>query len=467
MIGFHIQWPVPDWPKAISYQPAGTPNKFFQVQAAAEAKARNPETKTILRHFYDHGQLFEGDYRNRARTYLKTFIDGTFDTLAHTVDYIESWNETLANSQNDAERQARIDWEDALTSVWNDEFRPNPLYKHIKIILANAAIGNDIPWQIAKIAYERGHILGYHPYMPMRDGVAFTNRGQSAASRGVAAFMNFVEPVYRANMRDVDSGLVWYPVKFDEVLHGEEAVNRLQKLNVLASGVDDGRRYFWLRWQYMDAEYRSRGIYPQWMFTESGPLNYSEHAWGLHLDAGGGWRHQQVCNGNVKQYVNACLLFQNEMAAWNKDHGNRALGAVLFTTNGGMSSIWNSFETKQPEMDLIAAAVKANVGTPYIPPVDPPTPTPNPTPTPEPEDPAWLAQAWDKSVERQTISLNPSAALQKAIYADGFVPVETEWWEDFGDGKHAFMAAENLSTGVRRLYYAPEGEWNNVKWYIK
>ena len=92
MIGFHIQWPVPDWPQAIAYQPAGTPNKFFQVQAAAEAKARNPQTKTILRHFYDHGQLFEGDYRNRARTYLKTFIDGTFDTLAHTVDYIESWN---------------------------------------------------------------------------------------------------------------------------------------------------------------------------------------------------------------------------------------------------------------------------------------------------------------------------------------------------------------------------------------
>jgi hypothetical protein len=222
--------------------------------------------------------------------------------------------------------------------------------------------------------------------------------------------------------------------------------------------MDDGRRYFWLRWQHMDALYQAYGLYPKWMFTEFNPLNYTEHSWGLHLDGGGGWRHQNVCNGNVDQYVGLIKLFLNEMFDWNKNHNNRALGAQLFTTNGNVTEVWKSFETAQPEMNAISLGISGYVlGHPG------PNPTPTPDPTPDPS-PAWATEAWDLSIHKQTIELNSKAALQQKINQHGFTAVQNEWRETYDNKRWVFQAAEKPGTNERRLYYVLVDDWNNVLW---
>lgn len=79
----------------------------------------------------------------------------------------------------------------------------------------------------------------------------------------------------------------------------------------------------------------------------------------------------------------------------------------------------------------------------------------------------WQKEIWDLSVQKQAISLNPNAALQMAIYDDGFVPVQSEFYhKPAADGiQRACMAAEHLSTGDRRVYYAVVPIWNDVKWF--
>jgi len=70
---------------------------------------------------------------------------------------------------------------------------------------------------------------------------------------------------------------------------------------------------------------------------------------------------------------------------------------------------------------------------------------------------------WSHSIETQALSLNPDAALQSAIFADGLTPVGTEIWVDYGDDTYAYMAAESLSEAdLRRVYYAKVPEWDNI-----
>ena len=85
--------------------------------------------------------------------------------------------------------------------------------------------------------------------------------------------------------------------------------------------------------------------------------------------------------------------------------------------------------------------------------------------TPQPV-PDWKAEVWQVSIERQAISLNPNAALQMAIFKDLFVPVQSEFYYVAQDGiNRACMAAESLSTGERRVYYAVVPNWSNVQWF--
>ena len=67
---------------------------------------------------------------------------------------------------------------------------------------------------------------------------------------------------------------------------------------------------------------------------------------------------------------------------------------------------------------------------------------------------------------RQCISLNPGAALQKAIYADGFVPVENEFELEYDGERYMAQKAEQLGTGEARVYYTPFGVWTPVLYYV-
>ena len=68
---------------------------------------------------------------------------------------------------------------------------------------------------------------------------------------------------------------------------------------------------------------------------------------------------------------------------------------------------------------------------------------------------------------RQCISLNPEAALQRAIAEDGFVPVENEFRYTWSQGPYfqkpmMLQKAEDLETGEARVYWCDFGNWETI-----
>lgn len=387
-LGWHMQNTVPDWLSAVALLPSGTWVKAVDsVQLLHEAKQVNPGIKTVLRHWYDSGQVFGGDLatnKNRARLFLNTFVDGTFRQYASSIDAIEEFNEYLANSQSAQEIQDRVTWVRAISEVWTQEYRTQAGLGHIRLVIANAPIGNDIPLEIARQCYIHNNILSYHAYIPVLN--------------------NVITPANEWN-------------------------------------------YYSGRWTALDSVYAQNGVFVNWLFTEMGSVANV----GGHLDPAGGWRAANVHNGHVSNYLAALGYWLDRYSAWNSAHNSRAYGGVLFTTSGQMQSTWRNFEVIQPEMGQIATFVRNWT---------PGAPTP-----PEPSE-DWKKEVWNESVVRQPITLNPGAALQAAIFADGLTPVQSEFWFTPSDGvQRACQAAEHIQTGERRVYYAIVPQWNDVSWF--
>src|SRR5688572_1614423 len=59
-----------------------------------------------------------------------------------------------------------------------------------------------------------------------------------------------------------------------------------------------------------------------------------------------------------------------------------------------------------------------------------------------------------RAEERQVIQFNPDAALQKRIFADGFVPNSGEYTIGAAGANYVAQRAEHLRTGQVRVYYA-------------
>jgi hypothetical protein len=85
---------------------------------------------------------------------------------------------------------------------------------------------------------------------------------------------------------------------------------------------------------------------------------------------------------------------------------------------------------------------------------------------------SWQQEAWNISVDIQEecgIRINQEAALMKAIFRDGFIPVISEFsitYTDTTGEKKVFMAAERLDRSLpRRLYYVIAPDWGNVYWF--
>ena len=315
--GFHVQNGVSNWLDAVGRLPGNTWIKIFSEQQGQEIKARG-NYKVVRRHWYDHSQIFGGSFeenKQRARTFFNSFINETFRQYAKNIDAIEGWNEFVANSQNQQEVEDRIRWVQASQQVWTQEYRNQTELSHIKLCSVNAAIGNDIHWRMAKAVADNGGLLGYHPYLPVNI-----------------------------------------------------------KLSTRPDGIlPDEWEFYSGRWAFMDQNYVNRGIKVNWLFTESGPVLYKVNG-GIHLDPIGGWRHKNACNGDPNKLLPILGYWLDRVKQWNSQNNNRALGAVLFTTGGGDQ--WKTFETRQPEMNIIADYVKNH--TVVLPPTPPP-PQPNPT----------------------------------------------------------------------------------------
>lgn len=63
---------------------------------------------------------------------------------------------------------------------------------------------------------------------------------------------------------------------------------------------------------------------------------------------------------------------------------------------------------------------------------------------------------------RQVIFPNPNAALQRAIFAAGFVPTSPEFKVDHGGHTYVAQRADHLATGAAKVYACIEGDWDNV-----
>ncbi|MCS7039123.1 MAG: hypothetical protein RMN24_07175 [Anaerolineae bacterium] len=62
------------------------------------------------------------------------------------------------------------------------------------------------------------------------------------------------------------------------------------------------------------------------------------------------------------------------------------------------------------------------------------------------------------------VRINREAALFRAILADGFLPTSNEFDLTHAGMTYVVQRAESGSTGEVRLYYAPRGQWQPVRW---
>ena len=400
-IGFHFQDNIQGWPDAVKLLPAGTWVKVFQVEMAQAIKAVNPGVKVVFRYWDDPNQQFDGNYSTaikRAEEFYARWCDGTFAQYAQYLDAFEGWNEFLANSQTPAEKLARVMSVQAKVEVWERQYRGRPELAHLRGVFANAAVGNDIPWQIAEVVADAGHILGYHPY-----------------------------------------------IAFNGALKGPS-----QNEWIWASG-----RHL----MHMDIDFRSRGIFVDWLGTEFG-LCRDLNGQG-QLQPNDGWGHQDIFGGfNVEETSRLYLDYWSaNHARWNAIHNARSLGAVIFTSRQ-QPGVWSKFNVAQPHLSQFAGKFAAWRGV-DVPLPDPPTP-------PAPTIPAEVHHLlWDESKRRQTVSLNGKAAIQLAMVKDGFTPVQTEF--DYTvDGVHYKAQAGELPGGNgRRTYVAIVPKWDRIEWYTE
>lgn len=87
-------------------------------------------------------------------------------------------------------------------------------------------------------------------------------------------------------------------------------------------------------------------------------------------------------------------------------------------------------------------------------------PEPVEPPAPEKELRTLLIE---KGQENQVIEFNPDAALQKQIFADGFVPNSSEFSVTHEGTEYIAQRAEHLGSGEVRVYYVSVGEWDKVQ----
>lgn len=384
MYGLIIQVKPDGWREAIQSLPPGTPIKAFEVQVLREAKAVNPGLFAILRSWYDPHQIFgttdQETLRGRAREFLNTFIDGTYRRPEHAdaVDAVEGWNEYNANGHSPDQVREREAWVRALCEVWAGEYQSQSDLSHTRIICGNVAVGNDLPLGAARSIYETGQYAGYHAYVAYRkrsaaETVFAFNRMASVPKR-----LNAVSGAFR------ESRMYHLSAERDTAPHSRNtpALSRTMETDV-PSGVHPAD---WEslsgRFATMDQRFRQEGIYLHWMITEIGSVLYGNG--GAYLDPYAGWRHPDVHGGDVGEYLQILRYWHDRTMAWNRRHGDRVRGPVLFVAKPyNREDTWHSWTIQQPEMSQIMEEV-SGWGTSY--PVDHPRPGTAP-PEPEPDPP--------------------------------------------------------------------------------
>lgn len=197
---------------------------------------------------------------------------------------------------------------------------------------------------------------------------------------------------------------------------------------------------------YHDWMERSWGLKPQWAFTEAGPYEAAET----------GWRSKECLGGDVDLYVDAVRQWIRDLSTTAAYKEGRIKGFALFTTFSPNDQKWGSFQTQQPEMNLLAQMIREEWKPGRYVPTDPPT-----VPPPDNSD-EFHKYVWEVTVNKQVtgqggLRLNPDAAIQREInkHNENGLQLQIVTDEVRHDGKVA-QAAESLIGAVPRRVYVWE-----------
>ncbi len=151
----------------------------------------------------------------------------------------------------------------------------------------------------------------------------------------------------------------------------------------------------------------------------------------------------------LDDYWQSLLWYNSELM---KD--DYVLGACLFVV--GAISPWESFEHLGGILDRLD---QLQASQPYVVETVEADAQPRITPAAVSLTDVLLAEGQ----ARQVIQFNPQAALQKQIFADGFVPNSSEFEVEVAGVRYLAQQAEHLGTGKVRVYYVPVGDWANLQ----
>ena len=367
---------VDSWPAAVAQMARGAWVKIMDdVNMALTAKQANPNVNVVVRFWRDHMQQFGLDReetRQRVRDFLRSWLNESFLLMSPNIDAVEGFNEYLAVSQNPNEIAARIMWVEEFINIWQNEVLDVfPNLAHIDLCVANTAVGNDIPWQIANLAYQNDYYIGYHGYTSI-----VSKDYQEMQKFGAPYREDYIRPNFRAANNPMyypDTHPQWYrphigiaPDAYFAIVAGERSPNE----EIWGSG----------RVLQQDIyDYQPRGIYPKYLFTECGLVrDLNGRGW---LQPNDGWKHPQVAGGDQNRYLDLEEEVNVYDSIWNANNGGRLHGRVYFTSG---ANDWPDFDINGSELNYLMASMAqySNAPNPPQPPPPPPPPPPDPTTVP-------------------------------------------------------------------------------------
>lgn len=239
------------------------------------AHAYSPGTRTVWRRVVGDGNYIVGNLRDQAQRYLDQYKDEaetasrnlgiTLDEFWNHIDYIGGLNELISNW--DPNTPTQVEFECHLADLVHTQIGHNTALAAPAVPVGNPNhAAEDVlkMLPLAKLSEQGLVILDYHAYW-----TAGKEPGRSY----------------------LDQEWEWFP----------------------------GR---WTEW---DKIFTAEGVYPTYMFGESGMVyDPTDGTW---VGGGGSWRNA----GSILYYLDQIKRMNERIAAWNATHNNRCLGGVLFT----------------------------------------------------------------------------------------------------------------------------------------
>ena len=264
-------------------------------EEAAHLKSLAPDMEIAIRHVDNDWKSYvlASDKDAAAERWLRHHGQTLFDQAEH-IKWVLDLNEYTATNDYESLR-ATPSWIEALVKRFEKEGWP------ARIIGLNVPVGNPqhnylckeqgIPLQIplltpaVRLLTDNDCLVSYHSYFGVRkisSGQYYSTLDQPASTRMHYAFRAL---------------LSWDPV------------------------------------------FTAAGVYPQYGFTEGGPIYINEA--GRMVSSGAGWKYRETFDGDVDACVASYLQFQSLVQKWNAEHGNRARWLTAFI-HGGFSD-WKYF----------------------------------------------------------------------------------------------------------------------------